>query len=83
MGMPFPSALRLAAATRQHVIEWAWAINAAATVLGSVLAIFVFVTVGIGAGLWIGAVAYVVCALLLGGMRPSKFRVKADGRLGV
>jgi hypothetical protein len=83
MGIPFPSALRLAAATRKHVIEWAWAINAAATVLGSVLAIFVFVTVGIRAGLWIGAVAYVVCALLLGGMRVSKTRVKADGRLSV
>lgn len=65
MGMPFPSALRLAAATREHLIEWLWAVNAAATVLGSVLAIFVFVISGVRTGIVVGAISYAACALLL------------------
>jgi len=81
MGIPFPSALRLAAATGEHVIEWAWAVNAAATVLGSVAAIFIFVATGIKAGLAVGAVAYVGCTLLLSGMNPEKGR-RLVGRPG-
>ena len=39
MGMPFPTGLRaLADATaRRYLVEWAWAMNAASSVLGSVL----------------------------------------------
>src|SRR5262252_5162756 len=45
MGMPFPTGLRALAATptdfaapAENAVEWAWAMNAAASVLGSVLA---------------------------------------------
>lgn len=65
MGIPFPSALRLAAATRQQIIEWVWAVNAAATVLGSILAVFVFVILGIKIGILLGAVCYGTCILFL------------------
>lgn len=69
MGMPFPSALRLAAATRQHLIEWLWAVNAAATVLGSVLAIFVFVILGITWATALGGLAYAACVGFLAFMK--------------
>ena len=71
MGMPFPSALRLAAATGQDVIEWVWAVNAAATVLGSVAAVFVFVLLGITWAVILGGAAYGVSAILMNRMRSA------------
>jgi hypothetical protein len=71
MGVPFPSGLRLAAATGKSVIEWSWAINAAATVLGSVLAIFIFVIAGISMGMALGALAYLVAAWLMARLSPE------------
>ena len=46
MGMPFPSGLRALSPEgeripQQGAVEWAWAMNAGASVLGSVLAIVI------------------------------------------
>jgi spermidine synthase len=80
MGMPFPTGLRaLASATadsaRQgdsgNAVEWAWAMNAAASVLGSVLAMVIAIQFGLNITLACGAAAYVV-ALLLTSALPSK-----------
>ncbi len=69
MGMPFPSGLRAissAASTSKHgAVEWAWAMNAASSVLGSVLAIVVAIQFGVTVTLACGAVAYVIAMLLL------------------
>jgi len=64
MGMPFPSALRLASQARGGAVEWIWALNGAASVLGSVLTIFLAVTLGLQAALLGGAICYVVAAAL-------------------
>ena len=71
MGMPFPSALRLAARSAAS-IEWVWALNAAATVLGSVLAIFLAVTLGITQSILIGGLAYGAAAFLASRMDQNK-----------
>jgi hypothetical protein len=63
MGMPFPTGLRAAGDSR-GAVEWAWAMNAAASVLGSVLAIAIAIHGGIGAALAAGAAAYAVAAML-------------------
>jgi hypothetical protein len=74
MGMPFPSGLRaLSSGTRdaeilsaKHgAVEWAWAMNAASSVLGSVLAIVIAILFGLNVTLVCGAAAYVIAALLL------------------
>ncbi len=67
MGMPFPSGLRaISSATAKHgAVEWAWAMNAASSVLGSVLAIVIAIQFGLTVTLTCGAVAYVVAMLLL------------------
>jgi len=79
MGMPFPSGLRaLSGPTRElpvnlrsredddhGAVEWAWAMNAASSVLGSVLAIVIAIQFGLTATLACGAVAYVGALLLL------------------
>ncbi len=74
MGMPFPSGLRAlshSAATdgrespKHGTVEWAWAMNAASSVLGSVLAMVIAIQFGLNVTLACGAVAYLFALLLL------------------
>jgi hypothetical protein len=66
MGMPFPAGLRMlarAAAPKQrsdpgNAVEWAWAMNAAASVLGSVLAMVIAIHFGLNVTLATGGFAY-------------------------
>jgi spermidine synthase len=59
MGMPFPGGLAALSDSRSSV-EWAWAMNAAASVLGSVLAIVIAIQFGLNATLACGAAAYLL-----------------------
>jgi spermidine synthase len=67
MGMPFPSGLRaLASEGQAHgAVEWAWAMNAGASVLGSVLAIVIAIGAGLNVTLACGAAAYAIAIALL------------------
>src|SRR5207302_2869489 len=58
MGMPFPTGLRALEGRPTASIEWAWAMNAAASVLGSVGAIVIAVHFGLVITLACGAMAY-------------------------
>ncbi|HEX2918435.1 MAG TPA: hypothetical protein VHN81_07930, partial [Edaphobacter sp.] len=62
MGMPFPSGLRMLGQSQSddNLIEWAWAMNAASSVLGSVLAMTIAIQFGLGVTLICGALAYVI-----------------------
>ena len=74
MGMPFPTGLRgLASNARpdENSIEWAWAMNAASSVLGSVLAIVIAIQFGLNVTLACGAVAYFLALLLRGKLQPA------------
>jgi hypothetical protein len=57
MGMPFPTGLRLV-----KTVEWAWALNAAASVLGSVMAMIIAIHYGLTVTLLCAAVAYLLAA---------------------
>lgn len=87
MGMPFPTGLRAlagagtselqAAQTAQtsgNMVEWAWAMNAASSVLGSVLAIIIAIQFGLNVTLGSGAAAYLVALLLATTLRPAQRR---------
>jgi len=81
MGMPFPTGLRqiagetLPATSLQRppasAIEWAWAMNAASSVLGSVAVVMVAIQFGLNAALAGGAAAYLAAILLTFTWRPS------------
>jgi len=58
MGMPFPTGLRLV-----KTVEWAWALNAAASVLGSVMAMIIAIHYGLTVTLLCAAVAYLLAAV--------------------
>jgi len=72
MGMPFPTGLRTLASfpagegseTQQSAVEWAWAMNAASSVLGSVLAMVIAIQFGLNVTLTCGAVAYLLALTL-------------------
>ena len=68
MGMPLPTGLRALAADSSEsddsLIEWAWAMNAAASVLGSVGAMVIAIHLGLNITLATGAVAYLAAIAL-------------------
>jgi spermidine synthase len=84
MGMPFPTGLRAlaghvssnhssgpgASPSSGNAIEWAWAMNAAASVLGSVMAMVIAIQFGLNVTLACGAGAYVLALALMPSLRP-------------
>jgi SAM-dependent methyltransferase len=70
MGMPFPTGLRQLTERGQGGVEWAWAMNAGASVLGSAVAMAIAIHLGIAATLASGAAAYLVAAALARDWRP-------------
>ena len=74
MGIPFPTGLRLLDQSSigiQGLIEWAWAMNASASVLGSVLAMVIALHFGLSVTLLCGALAYGAAGLLTGALHPA------------
>jgi|HubBroStandDraft_1064217.scaffolds.fasta_scaffold00098_21 hypothetical protein len=55
-----------------NAVEWAWAMNAAASVLGSVLAMVIAIQFGLNATLACGVAAYLLALLLLPTLRPQR-----------
>jgi hypothetical protein len=82
MGMPFPTGLRALAvrasdaiagrSSSGNAIEWAWAMNAAASVLGSVLAMVIAIQFGLNTTLACGAGAYLLALALIGSLRTTE-----------
>jgi len=82
MGMPFPTGLRALAGlpapefpagqgASDNSVEWAWAMNAAASVLGSVLAMVIAIQFGLNVTLACGAAAYLIALLLTPALRTK------------
>jgi hypothetical protein len=82
MGMPFPTGLRALAVLPapefpagqgdcDNAIEWAWAMNAAASVLGSVLAMVIAIQFGLTVTLACGAAAYLLALVLTPALRTK------------
>jgi predicted membrane-bound spermidine synthase len=58
MGMPFPTGLSQLDSRYPRAVRWAWALNAAASVLGSAGAIFLAIYIGLRATMLVGAALY-------------------------
>jgi hypothetical protein len=63
MGMPFPTGLKLLTRSGNATVEWAWAMNAAASVLGSVAAMVVAIHFGLTVALSCAALAYAMAGM--------------------
>jgi len=80
MGMPFPTGLRALAnasaaetgdGASGNAVEWAWAMNAASSVLGSVLAMVIAIHWGLNITLASGACAYLAAVMLSPVLKPA------------
>lgn len=58
MGMPFPTGLTLLENVMPASVRWAWAINAASSVMGSAAAMFLAIYLGLRLTLIVGALFY-------------------------
>jgi len=77
MGMPFPTGLRALASGpvakgsgEENRVEWAWAVNAGSSVLGSVLAMVIAIQFGLNATLACGVAAYVSAIVVSKTLQP-------------
>jgi hypothetical protein len=88
MGMPFPTGLRamgsvgiaadeLGASGDSGRVEWAWALNAASSVLGSVLAMVLAIQFGLTVTLATAAGCYGLAVLLAGAFGKGRARLTA------
>jgi len=69
MGMAFPIGMARAQREKPSLMPWLWAINGAASVCASVLAVVIALGAGISAAFWVGAACY---ALALASLRSSR-----------
>jgi hypothetical protein len=69
MGMPMPAGIRLLATAAPGLVPWAWGVNGAASVLGSVGAIALAMMVGFNATLLAGAILYLLALVCLNAAR--------------
>ncbi len=67
MGLPFPTGLRMLERRHAASVRWAWSLNAAASVLGSVGALVLALYVGLVGTLLVGGGLYVVALAVMAG----------------
>jgi predicted membrane-bound spermidine synthase len=65
MGMPMPLGIRLLSERSPQTIPWAWGINGATSVMGSVATLVIAILSGFNQALAIGAAVYVIAGLLI------------------
>ena len=58
LGVPMPTAVRLLAGRRPEIIPWAWGVNGATSVTGSVAAVVIALAAGFDQALLVAAAAY-------------------------
>jgi predicted membrane-bound spermidine synthase len=65
MGMPMPLAIRLISHTAPELIPWAWGVNGATSVMGSVAALVIAISSGFYQALFVGAAFYLLACVFL------------------
>jgi hypothetical protein len=64
MGFMFPTGMRLCERIDARMTPWLWAVNGAAGVLASGMAVLVSIQTSLNQALWIGAAAYALLAII-------------------
>jgi predicted membrane-bound spermidine synthase len=65
MGMPMPIGIRLLARHSPEIIPWAWGVNGATSVMGSVAALVIAILTGFNQALIVGAGIYLLAVLFI------------------
>ena len=83
MGMPFPTGLARLEEWHAPSVRWAWSLNAAASVLGSVGALVCSIYLGLIQTLIIGGLFYLAALAVVGRVRPNAPTSPQPGAPGV
>jgi hypothetical protein len=83
MGMPFPTGLQRLEEWHPPSVRWAWSLNAAASVLGSVGALVCSIYLGLIQTLIIGGLFYLAALAVVGRARPNAATSPHPGTAGV
>src|SRR3989441_318100 len=78
LGAVFPKVVAVAGATDPRLVSWAWAINGAASVIGSILAVALTINAGFTV-VGLGAAGCYALPVLVGGARSRRLRVERIG----
>lgn len=65
MGMPMPIGIRILARNSPEIIPWAWGVNGATSVMGSVAALVIAILTGFNQALIVGAGLYLVALFFI------------------
>jgi predicted membrane-bound spermidine synthase len=65
MGMPMPIGIRLLARSAPEIIPWAWGVNGATSVMGSVAALVIAILTGFNQALLVGAGLYLLAMVFI------------------
>jgi hypothetical protein len=80
MGMPFPVGLDRLECWHSPSVRWAWSLNAASSVLGSVAALVCSIYLGLVQTLIVGGLFYLAALAVVARVRPA---VPADPKPGI
>jgi hypothetical protein len=81
MGMPFPTGLRRLEGWHAPSVRWAWSLNAAASVLGSVCALVCSIYLGLVQTLMVGGLFYLSALAVVARLRNHSAPAEAEGRV--
>ena len=70
MGMPMPIGIRLLARSAPEIIPWAWGVNGATSVMGSVAALVIAILTGFNQALLVGAGLYLLAMAFMARRQP-------------
>jgi len=72
LGMPFPLGLRIVSSEAEPLIPWAWGVNGFFTVIGTVTALILAMSLGFRIVLLLGGVSYLVAWIAISRPRQSE-----------
>jgi hypothetical protein len=79
MGMPFPTALQRLEEWHAPSVRWAWSLNAAASVLGSVGSLVCSIYLGLVQTMIVGGIFYLAALAVIARMHASESAAPAPG----
>jgi hypothetical protein len=82
MGMPMPIGIRILARKAPEIIPWAWGVNGATSVMGSVAALVIAILSGFNQALMVGAGLYLIAMFLMTRRRVGEENV-AVGEIAI
>jgi hypothetical protein len=77
MGMPMPIGIRMLARSAPEIIPWAWGVNGATSVMGSVAALVIAILTGFNQALLVGAGLYLLAMVFMSRPQPADQPVEA------